>query len=138
MAPDPVIVEALRATDLFGGLDRRSLNRVAETAASVHHEAGKTLTQQGNDGIAFHLILEGTASVSVDGRPGHELGKGDYFGDISMIDGEPRSATVTVTTPMTTAALTAWQFRPLLDEEPALTKALLLVMCHRLRAAEHV
>lgn len=136
MSPDPAIVEALGSTDLFSSLDRRALNKVAQATKVTHHEPGKDLAEQGQDGIAFHLIMEGTATVTVQGRASHQLGKGDYFGDISMIDGKPRSATVTVDTPLTTAALTAWEFRPLLDEEPGVAKALLLAMCGRLRNSE--
>jgi CRP/FNR family transcriptional regulator, cyclic AMP receptor protein len=138
MSPDPEIVEALGSTDLFGSLNARHLKRVADAMKVSRHEAGKALTRQGEDGIAFHLILEGTATVTVEGHPGHQIGKGDYFGEISMIDGQPRSATVTVDTPLTTAALTSWEFRPLLDEEPALAQALLLALCRRLRASEKV
>jgi CRP/FNR family cyclic AMP-dependent transcriptional regulator len=138
MSPDPAIVEALGSTDLFSSLDRRALNKVANSMKTSHHDAGKDLTQQGKEGIAFHLILDGTATVTVDGHGTHKIGKGDYFGEISMIDGEPRSATVTVDTPMTTAALTAWEFRPLLDEEPSIAKGLLLAMCQRLRRSEQV
>jgi CRP/FNR family transcriptional regulator, cyclic AMP receptor protein len=135
MATDSELVEALGATALFSPLNRRSLKRVAEAAKIVKHDPGKELTTQGADGIAFHLILEGSATVSVAGRPGHSLGKGDYFGEISMIDGEPRSATIVVDTPMTTAALTAWEFRPLLNEIE-ITKSLLLALCQRIRASE--
>ncbi len=67
MSPDPAIVEALGSTDLFSSLDRRALNKVANAMKTSHHDAGKDLTQQGKDGIAFHLILEGTATVTVDG-----------------------------------------------------------------------
>lgn len=137
MPPDPAIVEALGSTDLFRSLNRRALKKVAGSMKTTHHAAGKSLTTQGKEGIAFHLILEGTATVSVDGHAGHQVGKGDYFGEISMIDGEPRSATVTADTPLTTVALTAWDFRPLLDEEPTLAKGLLLAMCERLRKSEH-
>ena len=136
MASDPAIAEALGSTDLFSALDPRALGKVAGAMAIVSHDAGKQLATQGQDGIAFHLILDGTATVSVDGRPSIQIGKGAYFGDISMIDGKPRSATVTADTGLRTAALTAWEFRPLLDEEPTLAKALLLVMCERLRRSE--
>jgi CRP/FNR family transcriptional regulator, cyclic AMP receptor protein len=136
MPADPAIIEALSATDLFGSLDGRALKRVANAMKSTDHQAGKSMTQQGKDGIAFHLILEGTATVTVEGHPGHQLGKGDYFGEISMIDGKPRSASVVVDTPLRTAALTAWEFRPLLEEEPSVARALLLAMCERLRRSE--
>lgn len=135
MAADPRITQALAATDLFGELDKRALERLADTAKIVQHAAGKEFAE-GQQGIAFHLILEGTASVSVGGRERHPLGPGDYFGDISLIDGKPRSATITATTDVTTASIIRWEFEPLLTEEPTLTKALLLVMCNRLRKVE--
>jgi CRP/FNR family cyclic AMP-dependent transcriptional regulator len=136
MAADPRIVDAFAKTDLFRGLDARALARVAETAKTVHHAAGKSLTSEGKSGIGFHLILEGTATVSVHGEERHALKAGDYFGEISLIDGKPRSATVTANADLTTASIVSWEFEPLLLEEPQVTKALLLVMCKRLRAAE--
>ena len=135
MAPDPEVVEALAATDLFGSLNRRALRRVAGTARVVTHEPGKRITTEGEDGIAFHLILDGSATVTLGEGVRHTMGKGDYFGEISMIDGEPRSATVTVDKPMRSAAITAWDFRPLLDEEPAIAKAMLQVLCRRIRGS---
>lgn len=136
MASDPDVAAALGATDLFASLDKRALNRVAASARVVHHQAGKQLTEQGTGGIGFHLILEGRATVDVHGAARKSLEVGDYFGEISLIDGLPRSATVTADSDLTTASLTSWDFQPLLLEEPAVTKALLLAMCARLRAAE--
>src|SRR3954454_12887238 len=136
MAVDRRIVDAFAKTDLFRGLETRALERVAETAKTVHHAAGKSLTSEGQSGIGFHLILEGTANVSVHGEERHTLKEGDYFGEISLIDGKPRSATVTAKSDLTTASIVSWEFEPLLIEEPQITKALLLVMCGRLRAAE--
>lgn len=128
--------EALRAVDLFAGLSRKALDKVASKARTVEHEEGKELTTEGTDGIGFHLIVKGTVQIVVRGDVATTLGPGEYFGDISLIDGKPRSATVTTTSPVTTLSLVAWDFEPLLDEEPELTKALLMVMCARLRAAE--
>jgi CRP/FNR family cyclic AMP-dependent transcriptional regulator len=135
MAADPRITDALAATDLFSGLDKRALGRVAEKAKLVKHQAGKAFAE-GTTGIAFHLILDGTVEVSVRDRQPLSFGPGQYFGDISLIDGKPRSATVTAATDVTTASIVSWEFEPLLLEEPVITKALLLVMCQRLRRAE--
>jgi CRP/FNR family cyclic AMP-dependent transcriptional regulator len=136
MATDPSAVDALAATDLFGSLSKRSMAKVAARAKVVQHAAGKELTTEGDGGVAFHLITEGTASVSVRGTGRRTLGPGEYFGEIALIDGKPRSATVTAQTPLTTLSLVAWEFAPLLDEEPDVTKGLLLVLCGRLRSAE--
>lgn len=78
----------------------------------------------------------GTASVTVHGTCRPSLRPGDYFGEISLIDGKPRSATVVAETPLTTISLVAWAFQPILDDEPEVAKVLLLHMCARLRAAE--
>lgn len=136
MAADATVTTALAGTDLFGSLSKKSLKRVAGTAKMVRHPAGKQVTEEGGRGVGFHLITEGTASVRVGSTRRPDLGPGDYFGEISLIDGKPRSASVTAESDLVTISLVSWAFSPLLTEEPELAKALLLVMCARLRAAE--
>jgi CRP/FNR family transcriptional regulator, cyclic AMP receptor protein len=136
MAADPEIVQALGRTDLFSGLNKKHLASIASQARIVHHQPGKEITEQGGGAAGFHLIKDGTASVHVGGRDRPDLGPGDYFGEISMIDGQPRSATVRAETAMTTISIASWSFHPILDEEPDVAKALLKVLCARLRAAE--
>ena len=128
--------ESLRNVDLFAGLSRRALDKVAAKTRTVEHASGKEIATQGQSAIGFHLLLNGTADVLVNGAVARHMGAGDYFGEISLIDGKPRSATVVTTSPATTLSLAAWDFTPLLDEEPELTKALLLATCKRLRDAE--
>ena len=136
MAADPEIVQALSNTDLFAGISKRALTAIASQARIVTHAEGKDITEEGGGAAGFHLIRSGTASVTVGGNTRPDLGPGDYFGEISMIDGKPRSATVHATTPVTTISLASWAFHPILDEHPDVTKELLKVMCARLRAAE--
>ena len=136
MAADPRIVDAFAKTDLFRGVERRALERIAETAKTVHHAAGKSLTSEGQSGIGFHLILEGTATVTVRGQERHALEPGDYFGEISLIDGLPRSATVTASSRMKTASLAAWDFMPIVHDSPEMVTTLLKGLCARIRAAE--
>jgi CRP/FNR family cyclic AMP-dependent transcriptional regulator len=128
--------ESLRHVDLFAGLSQRALDKVAAKTRTVEHAEGKEIATQGQSGLGFHLILEGTADVLVNGAVARSMSAGNYFGDISLIDGKPRSATIVTTSPVTTLSIVSWDFTPLLDEEPELTKALLLVMCARLRDAE--
>ncbi len=136
MAADPSIGKALSETDLFSSLSKRALERVAYGARVVQHAAGKEITEQGGGAVGFHLITAGQASVTVNGADRPNLGPGQYFGEISLIDGKPRSATVTAKTELTTISLVEWMFNPILDEEPEVAKGLLKVMCARLRAAE--
>ncbi len=136
MVADTTTVNALRATDLFSSLSRRSLATVAESAKVLRHPAGEQLVTEGRQGVGFHLIVEGTVSVVVGGKRRGRMGPGEYFGEMSMIDGGARSATITTETPVTMVYLSAWNFGPILKSEPEIARALLLVMCARLRAAE--
>ena len=136
MAADPEIVEALGRTDLFAGLGRKHLASIASQARLVRHPEGKDITEQGGGAAGFHLIKEGNASVHVSGHDRPGLGPGDYFGEISMIDGEPRSATVHAESEMVTISIPSWSFHPILEEEPEVAQVLLKVLCARLRAAE--
>jgi CRP-like cAMP-binding protein len=128
-------LERLRAVPLFAGLKDRELKDVLGQTREVEHTGGE-IVEEGSKGVGFHLILDGTATVLQGGEVRRTLGPGDYFGEISLIDGKPRSATVTAAEDLTTASIVSWEFEPLLLEEPQITKALLLVMCSRLRAAE--
>ncbi|HSS67471.1 MAG TPA: cyclic nucleotide-binding domain-containing protein [Nocardioidaceae bacterium] len=137
MAADPAIVKELGATDLFGSVGRKALEAIASQARVVEHAPGKEITEEGGSATGFHLIRSGSATVHVGGTPRPSLGPGQYFGEISLIDGHPRSATVTADGPLTTISLASWSFKPILDEEPGVARSLLVVMCERLRAAEH-
>jgi CRP-like cAMP-binding protein len=136
MVSDQQIVDALGSTDLFSSLSKRHLRQVADSVHVVQHEAGKRITSEGDDGVGFHLILDGRATVNVHGKPQQALSAGTYFGEISLIDGKPRSATVTADTDVTTASIVSWEFHRLLQREPTLIHGLLLGMCVRLRATE--
>jgi uridine kinase len=86
--------------------------------------------------VGFHLILDGNAAVAQGSRSIRTLGPGDHFGEISVIDGKPRSATVTAEGPVRALSLTAWDFQSLLDDSPALTRKVLLGLCETIRAIE--
>jgi CRP/FNR family transcriptional regulator, cyclic AMP receptor protein len=137
MAADPYVVEALGQTDLFSSLGGRALKRIASQVKVVDHAAGKEITEQGGGGVGFHLILAGTVSVTVNATERPDMGPGQYFGEISLIDGQPRSATVTAKDDVRTLSLVSWAFTPILREEPEVANALLDVMCARLRIAEN-
>ncbi len=105
-------------------------------AKCVPHPPGKVVTEEGGSGVGFHLVTDGTATVQVGGQARANLGPGDYFGEISLIDGKPRSATIRTDAPVRTLSLTAWSFAPLLDAHPSLARKMLLGLCGHLRAAE--
>jgi len=130
------VAELLSRIDLFAGLSRRQLRKLAADAREVRHGAGHVVTIEGRPGLGFHLILEGQVAVTQANSVRRTLGPGDYFGEISMIDGQGRSATVTTMAPMRAVAVSHAAFDRLLDDDPGFARGLLLVLCNRLREAE--
>ena len=129
-------IERIRSVPLFSGFGDKELQRVAAIVKDVAFPAGKEIAKQGESGVGFHMIVHGEATVSVDGVDHATLGPGSYFGEISLIDGGPRSATVTAKTDLKTVSLTSWDFNALLDQFPELARALLKQLCRRLRDVE--
>ena len=128
--------DALKKVPLFNGLSQRHLDHIAREADEVKEKAGSVLTRQGGLGREFLLILEGGARVERDGKAIARLGPGDFFGEMSLIDGMPRSATVIAERPSVLLVIEARCFRELLDTVPGLQRKLLITLCARLRAAD--
>jgi CRP-like cAMP-binding protein len=126
----------IRSVPLFSGFGDKDLERVAAIAKEVEFPAGREIARQGESGVGFHMITQGDAEVVVDGTVHTTLGPGGYFGEMSLLDGAPRSATVRAVTPLRTVSMTSWDFNALLDQHPELTKKLLIEVCRRLRAVE--
>jgi CRP/FNR family transcriptional regulator, cyclic AMP receptor protein len=128
--------EALARIDLFGGLSRRDLGQVASMTKELDFAAGQVITEEGERGGRFYVLLDGEADVVVGDTVVNSLEAGDAFGEVSLIDGQPRSATVVARTLVRTLSLSSWNFRPLLREHPSIAEAILLEMCRRLRAVQ--
>jgi CRP/FNR family cyclic AMP-dependent transcriptional regulator len=126
----------LAGVDLFSGLSRRQIRKLLDRSRIVPSPSGKQVAPKGAGALAFHLILEGRATVAVSGSEVRTLDVGDYFGEISMIDGKPRSATVTAIEPMTALVIPHTEFERLLAAEPNFAHSLLTTLCARLREAE--
>ena len=125
----------LRSVPLFAGLKDKQLKDILGRTREVEHTGGE-IVEEGSKGVGFHLILEGTATVLQHGEVRRTLGPGDYFGEISLIDGKPRSATIRPDGPVRTLSLAAWNFEPLLEKHPTLAHELLLGLCAHVREAE--
>jgi CRP/FNR family cyclic AMP-dependent transcriptional regulator len=126
------MVNRLRGVALFASLGEVELGSIAKRMKEVHFQAGRAIATQGDAGVGFHLIVDGEAEVSGEGVPKHAIGPGGYFGEIGLIDGGVRSATVTAKTDLTTLALVTWDFQPMLDN-PAFARGLLLGLCRLVR-----
>jgi len=126
------IAKLLSSVPLFAQIEQHDLMLVAARMKEVHFEPGRVIAKQGDSGVGFHLIVEGQAEVSGEGVPKHSMGAGGYFGEIGLIDGGVRSATVSAATDLTTLALVSWDFQPLLDN-PVFAKGLLMGLCQLVR-----
>ena len=129
------MIHRLRSVPLFAGLSDKELEDVLSRTSVVEHE-GTEIVEEGRGGVGFHLILDGTVTVLQGGGVRRTLGPGDYFGEISLIDGKPRSATIRPDGSVRTMSLPAWKFAPMLDDHPKMARTLLLGLCAHLRAAE--
>jgi phosphoenolpyruvate synthase/pyruvate phosphate dikinase len=131
---DPVA--AIQRVQLFADMDRRQAEQIARLLKVRPFSKGETVILEGSGGAAFFLIDSGEATVSSKGVTIGTLGPGDYFGEIALIDGGPRSATVTAASDLVCYGLTFWEFRPLIERNSAIAWKLLQALAKRLRAAE--
>jgi CRP/FNR family transcriptional regulator, cyclic AMP receptor protein len=132
--PRKSLKDLLGSVSLFEGLSKTDLTKIEKLGKEVDFPKGKTIVTEGEDGVGFHLILEGKANVIVGGRKRSTMGPGEWFGELSLIDRGPRTATVTTDTPVRTFSLLSWEFLPLLDKNPRITRKIMIEMCRRLRA----
>ena len=129
-------VEVVKTVPLFAELDAADQARIARLFKKRHFSAGETVTKEGSGGAAFFLIESGEAEVTVKGRPRPPLGAGAHFGEVALIDGKERSATITATSDLVCYGLTYWEFQPLVQESAPIAWGLLQYLAKMLRAAQ--
>ena len=125
-------VEKVRAIPLFAGLDDDALERVVSLFSEVEAPAGQVIVEHGHPGSGMFLLEEGTVSVELRGGR-VELGPGEFFGELSVLDRQPRNAMVAAAEQTSCLALASWDFEQVLLEQPALTLAILRGVATRLR-----
>lgn len=126
----------LAATDLFEGLSKRSLAHLVKAGREISHVDGHEVIVEGAGAVGFHFVTEGTARVTTGNAVRRTLGVGDYFGEISVIDGRPRSASIEAIEGLKTFVVEPAVLNGLIDENPAFARKLLIMLCARLREAE--
>ena len=135
-APPHDPVRALQRVPFFADMDRRQTEQIARLLKERRFAKGETVIHEGSGAAAFYIIDTGEAAVSIKGVALNTLGQGDHFGEIALIDGGPRSATVVATTELVCYGLTFWEFRPLVERNGSIAWKLLQALAKRLRAAE--
>ncbi len=127
---------ALQRVQLFAEMDRKQAGQIARLLKERRYAQGETVIMEGSGGASFFVIESGEVVVTVKGAERATLGPGDCFGELALIDGGPRSATVTAQTDLVCYGLTFWEFRPLVEGNGAIAWKLLQALAKRLRAAE--
>ena len=126
-------VEMLKNVPLFADLDARELEQISGSMRERRFAAGDTVTQEGSGGAGFFVVESGQAEVSVDGADRGTIGPGDYFGEIALLTGSERTATITAASDMLCYGMTPWDFRPLVESNSAIAWKLLTAMAEKLR-----
>jgi CRP-like cAMP-binding protein len=129
-------IDHLRRVSLFTDCTDVELRRIAEISKIVETPAGTILTEVGTPGDSFFFIIDGRVLVETQAGFGDPLHPGDFFGEMSLLDGEPRSATITATTDVRLLVVDRSQFWRLLGETPDLVRRILMVLTRRVRRLE--
>lgn len=127
--------ELLAACPLFRGVGAEGIAALTSAATEVTFAAGHVIARQGEIGTGFFVIVDGTVRVVRDGNLLAHLGPGDFFGELSVLDGKPRNAMVAAETQATCLAIATWDFEATLLANPAVTLAILRGVATRLREA---
>jgi CRP/FNR family cyclic AMP-dependent transcriptional regulator len=125
-------LELIKRVPLFSGCSKRELGEIAGIADELGIDEGTELTREGATGQEFFVLIDGSADVRRKGRKINTLGAGDFLGEIALITGAPRTATVTTTAPSRMLVVTARDFRSLLRHMPSLQIKVLEALASRL------
>jgi CRP/FNR family transcriptional regulator, cyclic AMP receptor protein len=128
------ITTKLANVPIFSACSRRELSLIAKAAKDVNHRSGTVIAREGQRGVGLFLIIDGECAVTVGGKAKVVLGPGDFFGEIALLDGGPRTASVTAMSDVRLAGITEWVFRGLLMEHPSIALKTLEAVAGRLRS----
>jgi CRP-like cAMP-binding protein len=125
-------IELLKRVPLFSSCSQRELGAIASLADELYLPAARNLTREGAGGFEFIVLVEGEADVVKKGRVVNELGPGDFVGEIALVSGKPRTATVRTRGPSRILVLTASGFRALMRDVPSIQDKVLAAVTARL------
>jgi len=126
----------LASVPLLAGLDDRVRRRLAQIGKRRTYAADETIVKEGSTGTALYVLLSGRVRIERGGKQVGELGPGDFFGELALIEEEPRSATVIAVDETECLLFPAWEFRALLDEQPQIAVAIMRALIERIHRQE--
>ncbi|MEM3684482.1 MAG: cyclic nucleotide-binding domain-containing protein [Conexivisphaerales archaeon] len=126
----------LRQVPLFKNLDEKQLKRLYSSFTKKSFKEGETIAKEGEMSVAFYLIADGEVEVKKGKKVIANLSRGQFFGEMTLLDKYPRSADVIAKTPTNCLVLSAWQFESLLLTQPKVALEVMRVLARRLREVE--
>lgn len=129
-------LDHLSQVGLFSAMSRRDLQRIARASDELAIDEGRVLMEQGARGRECFVLLEGTATVRRNDRKVATLGPGDHFGELALLDGGPRTATVVADTPLRVLVLGQREFAGVLDEVPGLAQKVMASLAQIIRSLD--
>ncbi|HEV3462405.1 MAG TPA: cyclic nucleotide-binding domain-containing protein [Actinomycetota bacterium] len=126
---------ALERTPLFAGLDREHLEDVLSVGQRVSYQPGQAIVERGDPGDAMYVVVSGAAEVDVGGRY-HRLQRGDFFGEMAVLAGKPREATVKAVEPLEALRIPGEEFQTFLSSNPQIAVGMLKSLVERLREVQ--
>jgi CRP-like cAMP-binding protein len=130
----PTALETLERAPLFASLDKKARKQVAADMVERRFAAGEEMSTEQHGGVGFFLIAEGTAVVSVGGSERGRLGPGMHYGEMALLTGGTRGATITAESDVQCWVLSAWHFKPLVLEHPQVAWTLMQELAERVRS----
>jgi CRP/FNR family cyclic AMP-dependent transcriptional regulator len=131
-----LVVSLLSQVPLFAQMDKKALNSVANSAGKKSYKSGEVIAKEGDKALSFFLILDGSVEVRRGKRVLAILGKGQFFGEMALLDEQPRSADVVATTDTSCILLTSWAFAGVMAANPEISKVIIKELVRRLRETD--
>jgi len=133
----PSANDMLESIPLFRGLEKEELMAISNSSKEINFRAGETIVKEGDAGLGFYLITEGRALVKRKGKTLAKLGRGSFFGEMSLLDDQPRSADVVAEETTKCRVLLRWNFWSVVSKNQKIPRAMLQEMARRLRATNN-
>ena len=130
---DDLVVDMLEKCTLWSGLDTQDLKAIVKISKQQKFQSGETIVKKGDEGTGFYLVLDGAVEIRSDRKILSKLGPGQFFGEMSVVDTQPRSADVAAVEPSRVLFLSSWSFKSLISERPRIAVKMLQEFVRRLR-----
>ncbi|MGP8070377.1 MAG: cyclic nucleotide-binding domain-containing protein [Candidatus Bathyarchaeia archaeon] len=133
---DDLVVDMLEKCSLWSGLDKQDFKAIVKISKQQKFQSGETIVKKGDEGTGFYLVLDGAVEIRSNGKILSKLGPGQFFGEMSVVDTQPRSADVVAVEPSRVLFLSSWSFKSLVSERPRIAVKMLQEFVRRLRSTD--